>query len=102
MSTCKITVLRRMYNSDLVEEYSLPDSNTSPCTRFAEGQEFVVEEGQRPSGFCDWAWHDINKVLVTLMRGGDFTPWMSDKDTIIACCTDALKPVVFKVERISD
>jgi uncharacterized repeat protein (TIGR04076 family) len=52
--------------------------------------------------FCDWAWNDIHKVLLTLRKQGNFAPWMKDGNTIIACCTDGLKPVVFKVERIEE
>ena len=98
--TYKITVLKKMYNQDVVEEYSLPGYNTSPCTRFDEGQEFVVNGNERPQNFCDWAWNDIHKVLLTLKKKGDFGPWMKDGNTIIACCTDGLKPVVFKLERV--
>jgi uncharacterized repeat protein (TIGR04076 family) len=102
MSTYKITVLKRMYNQDIVNEYSLPGYNTSPCTRFVEGQEFVLNGNQRPQNFRDWAWNDIHKVLLTLRKQGNFAPWMKDGNTIIACCTDGLKPVVFKVERIEE
>jgi len=69
---------------------------------FAEGDEFVVEHiGVRPEGFfCDWAWNDIHKLLLAMQLGGDFSPWMKDERTFIACCTDGVKPVVFKLERI--
>jgi uncharacterized repeat protein (TIGR04076 family) len=32
--------------------------------------------------------------------GGSFGHWMLDEKSFIACCTDGLKPVFFKVERI--
>lgn len=102
MPTYKITVLRKMYNRDLVDEYSLPDSNQTPCTRFAEGQEFILNGVERPADFCDWAWNDVHKVLLTLKKGGSFAPWMQDGNTIVACCTDGLKPVVFELKRIED
>jgi len=31
--------------------------------------------------------------------GGDF-PWMRQRGTMITCCTDGLRPVVFKLERV--
>jgi uncharacterized repeat protein (TIGR04076 family) len=68
----------------------------------AEGDEFVVEHiGVRAEGFfCDWAWDDIHKVLLAMQQGGDFSPWMKDEKTFIACCTDGVQPVIFKLERI--
>jgi uncharacterized repeat protein (TIGR04076 family) len=35
-----------------------------------------------------------------LMLKGDFGTWMVDPNTFIACCTDGIKPVVFKIERL--
>ena len=102
MARCKITVLKRMFNADLAEAYHRPDVHFGPCPHYAEGDEFVVEHlGVRPEGFfCDWAWNDIHKVLLAMQLGGDFSPWMKDSQTFIACCTDGVKPVVFKLERI--
>ena len=101
MSTCKITVLKRMFNQDLAEAYRRPDLHQGPCQAFAEGQEFTVQHlGERPEGFCDWAWNDIHKVLMALMTGGDFSPWMKDGRMMVVCCTDAIKPVAFRLERI--
>lgn len=51
---------------------------------------------------CDWAWNDIQKVLLAMMLGADFGLWMKDSNTFIACCTDGIKPVVFKLERSED
>ena len=102
MAKCKITVLKRMFNAALAEEYRRPDVHFGPCPFCKEGDEFVVEHiGVRPDGFfCDWAWNDIQKVLLAMQLGGDFNPWMKDEKTFIACCTDGVKPVVFKLERI--
>jgi uncharacterized repeat protein (TIGR04076 family) len=101
MPTCKITVLKKMFNQDLADEYRRPDIHRGPCPYFTEGQEFVVEYlGERPEAFfCDWAWNDIQKILFAMMVGGDFGSWMKDGNTFITCCTDGIKPVVFKLER---
>jgi len=54
MSTCKITVLKRMFNPDLAEAYRRPDIHQGPCPLFEEGQEFIVRHlGERPSECCD-------------------------------------------------
>ena len=40
--------------------------------------------------------------MLTMMRGGDFTLWMNDPEEMIVCCTDGVRSVVFKLERIED
>jgi uncharacterized repeat protein (TIGR04076 family) len=52
-----------------------------------------------PPSFCSWAWGDIQRDVAHLAMGGDF-PWMRQRGTMITCCTDGLRPVVFKLERI--
>ena len=101
MPACKITVLKTMFNQDLADEYRRPELHQGPCPHYTEGQEFTVQHfGERPEDFfCDWAWNDIHKVLMAVMLGGDFSPWMKDGNTFITCCTDGIKPVVFKLER---
>ena len=101
MPPCKITVLKLMYNADLAGAYRRPEIHKGPCPFFSEGQEFVVQHlGERPADFpCDWAWNDIHKILFAMQLGGKFSNWMVDENTFIACCTDGIKPVVFKLER---
>lgn len=102
MPACKITVLKRAFNQDLAEQYCLRE--TSPCTRFSEGQEFIVPYGEQPPAeFCDWAWNDIYNAYLTLVKGGsNFTPWMKDGNSVIRCCNDGIRPVVFMIERVED
>jgi len=104
MSVCKITVLKKLYNAELADSYRRPDIHHGTCPYYDEGQEFFVNQlGERPADFsCDWAWNDLYKFMLVLMTGGDFSPWMKDKNSFIACCTDGIKPVVFKLERIED
>jgi uncharacterized repeat protein (TIGR04076 family) len=102
MPECKITVLKTTLNKELAEEYRSSDLGIEPCPLFVVGQEFLVDDiGEKPENFaCGWAWNDINKVVVALMSGGDFSQWMKEGNTYIACCTDGIKPVVFKLEGI--
>jgi uncharacterized repeat protein (TIGR04076 family) len=70
------------------------------CSVFEEGQEFIVcEDGEKPEGFCHWAWDDIYKAVIALMYGGNF-PWMKEEGTAVSCCTDGLRPVIFEIRRI--
>jgi uncharacterized repeat protein (TIGR04076 family) len=100
MPKCKITVLKKMVNQDLADEYLRSTESFSACELYEEGQEFILDGmPEKPEGFCDWAWVDIHKDVATVMFDGSF-PWMRQPGTAVACCTDGLRPVVFKVERI--
>ena len=104
MNHCKITVLKKMVNQDLIDEYvgeEYKDRGIFPCQHFEEGQEFVTESwGLPPEGFCASAWASIMKYIGVVITGGDLRPWVNQEGTAIACCTDGYRPVVFKIERI--
>ncbi len=106
MPACKITVLKRTLNADLAAEYV--GMAVQPCESFTEGQEFSVTAALgKPDGFCAWAWDDIFKVVVTLASGGNFADemfksWMKDPRCMVSCCSDGIRPVVFKIERIEE
>lgn len=102
MVHCKITVIKKDLKDDLVEEYC--DCNVTTCPCFDVGQEFVTGL-EKPENFCDWAWNDILRFVTVIVSGGNFSKdifqdWMKDDKTMIACCTDAIRPVTFKIERI--
>jgi len=67
----EITVLKRLFHQDLVDRYTKP-TDWSPCERLKEGQEFVSRGVNMPTGFCSWAWADIQKYVMVLARGGSF------------------------------
>jgi uncharacterized repeat protein (TIGR04076 family) len=100
MSKCKITVAKRTMNQDLVDEYLSPErEDFGLCPAFEDGQEFVIEDfPSKPEGFCGWAWASIHKDVVAMMFGGAY-PWIKQPGTAITCCTDGLRPVIFRVER---
>jgi uncharacterized repeat protein (TIGR04076 family) len=103
MVSCRITVLRRTLHRDLMDEFLDRERGICrPCTAFEDGQEFLIKGFPlRPDGFCDWAWADIHKDVMAVMFGADY-PWIAAPGTAITCCTDGLRPVVFKVERVPD
>ena len=101
MSKVKITVIKRMFNQDLVDGYIEGGQDMGPCRLFEDGQEFIQGDWMPPEGFCPWAWADIHKEIILIRRGGD-QGGLKQPNTAIACCTDAFKPVAFKVERIED
>ncbi|WP_088188041.1 TIGR04076 family protein [Desulfosporosinus sp. FKA] len=102
MRKCKITVLKKTLNYELAQQYCEANISTCPCLE--EGQEFIAGF-EKPQNFCDWAWNDIHKYVVVLLSGGNFSTdafedWMKDDKSMIACCTDGIRPVVFKLEKI--
>ena len=94
----KITVLKRVQTGDLVNEYGKETYDTE-CPKLVEGEEFLVKNYNIPEGFCSWAWADIQRDVIVLAMGCDFL-WMKKKGTMISCCTDGLRPVIFKLERV--
>ena len=102
-SKVKITVLKRV-DPSVIFDGKVPnmpgtDRKYSICTAFQDGQEFIVDNGEKPDGFCSWAWRDVYKDMSVLRFGGDFDPWV-EKGVAITCCTDGIRPVSFKMERI--
>ena len=102
----KITVLRRFKPSEVFKKppvIHIPNPRTGTleaCEVFRDGQEFIVgEEGKMPEGFCTSAWVSIYPNVSLLSFGGDL-PFLKEKGVAVNCCTDGLRPVVFKLERI--
>lgn len=101
-SKVKITVLKALNSQEVFGDKPPMGEAREACTLFKVGQEFVVgEDGRMPEGFCTWAWNDIYGIVNTLRFGGNF-PWMKEKGTNIACCTDGLRPVIFKLKRMEE
>lgn len=70
------------------------------CPIHEEGQEFYVYHNYvMPEGFCPGAWRDIRESVSVLHLGGTFYPWLKENE-MIKCCTDGLRPVIFRLERL--
>jgi len=100
MADVRITVVKKFDNKDLFEGTPpLEFTGVGVCDRFEEGKVFISKEGGFPEGFCPWAFADIQRDLIHLRLGGDY-PWFKEKGSILSCCTDGARPVIFKLERI--
>ena len=103
MYDCKITVIKRTVNRDIINEYLKDEyQEAKACERFKDGQEFMLTKKNRykpPEGFCEWAWADIRYDLLTLAYGGN-VPHMKNGHANIVGCTDWFRPVYFKIERL--
>ena len=65
MARCKITVLKRAFFQDIVDEY-VGFENYQPCECMTEGQVYYTggEAGnEKPEGFCDEAWKAIYQYV---------------------------------------
>ena len=99
-SKCKITVVKRSYDKELVEYHLTNAENFSVCDLVKDNQEFIVSSPfEMPEGLCAWAWADIRPFILTIAAGGTFK-FMKDKNSALAMCTDPLRPVIFKITRI--
>lgn len=107
MARVKITVFKRV-DPSIIFDGNIPnrpgtDEPYTACTAFQDDQEFIVEETlAKPEGFCNWAWRDIYKDLSVLRFGGSFWPSWVEEGEMYTCCTDGIRPVTFKMERLED
>lgn len=100
-AVCKITVIKITVNEDIIKEYLEEQyHNITPCNKLKLGDEyFVTDLTLPPVGFCEWAWADIKKDILIVASGGN-PPGMRKKGSVIAGCTDWLRPVSFLIERL--
>ena len=105
----KITVVKKTFHSDLVNEFTTgPDrwadtsigANANCCHAFPLGFEFISDGTHIPKDFPDPAWVDIQKYVFILARGGNMLG--VKEGTFITNCSDGFRPVTFKLERVID
>lgn len=100
MTKCKITVLRTECYKDLAEKQGILEF--TPCPILKEGEEFITKGifgNDIPDEFCYMAWQALVMPVNVLIGGGKV---LGHDEVHIACCTDGLRPVVFKLERVEE
>ncbi len=102
MNKCKITVLKKTLDSELVAEYGA--EGLTACTMLREGQIFYADYAC-PEGFCNEAWKAIYQYVFALAHGvGNdgglfyYGDWIRKPGVAICSCNDGLRPVIFKIE----
>lgn len=107
MVRIKITVVKKLKTEDIFG-HNVPkiSEEASCCERFEEGDTFISEDVNMgmPGGWpCPWAYNDIYRGLVVLQYGGDFrSVGIKEKGLVYLACTDGLRPVIFKLERLEE
>jgi len=100
MRKARITVVKKALHQDVIGEY-LPhlSAEAEACPVFEVGQTFEVHSpfGSKPDGLCDWAWTDIHRTVALTMMGANPTP-----GTEFTCCSDGLRPVTLRIQRIEE
>jgi len=101
MKKVKITVIKKELYLEFAEEYLTDGIDVGTCPILNVGDEFLYEGGaEMPAGLCPWAWIDIYRGVNALSAGASYTPWNKKDGLQILCCTDGIRPVVFKVEAL--
>ncbi len=98
--TCRITVVKKMHNIEIAEEYLSNPERMTRCNKVEVGQTFeVFNPFEMPEGLCPSAWADIRPFIIAIASGGSFK-FMKDENSILSSCTDLFRPVIFKIERV--
>lgn len=100
----RITVLKKEFYLDYAEEYLTDGAAAGPCPLLKEGDVFLYTgNAAMPEGFCPWAWADLWRA-VSILAGSKKVDndWYRRKGTTIECCTDGVRPVIFKLEQWKD
>ncbi len=99
MKKCKITALKRVEHSDLMEKYENPISHACDITI---GQVWICENATRPDGFCESAWESVRPFVEELANGGGnfYDGWMKNPFSAMISCNDGFRPVSFYIETI--
>ncbi|MDR1132139.1 MAG: TIGR04076 family protein [Oscillospiraceae bacterium] len=99
MKSVKITVLERAFYPELADAYLTEGRSVGPCPLLNTGDTFIYRgSAEMPPGFCPWAWIDIYRGVSALSAGASMTPWNRQEGLQILCCTDGVRPVIFKIE----
>jgi uncharacterized repeat protein (TIGR04076 family) len=61
----------------------------------------IRETGGPKMPHCSEAWDAIARYIYAGLQGGSImNGWMKEENTMITCCSDGTRPVIFKIERI--
>ena len=99
MKKVRITVKKIAQYNDLMEQYENPIEHACDMTL---GDEFIIENCEKPEGFCGEAWGIVLPFVSELARGGGnfYDGWMKNPKSAMISCNDGFRPVSFLIETI--
>jgi uncharacterized repeat protein (TIGR04076 family) len=101
MKKVRITVVRAVNHTDLIEQYENPLEH--PCD-MRVGQVFIANGWERPEGLCLSAWESMSAFVMTLAHGGThiYNGWMKNPRSAMISCNDGFRPVSFLLEALDE
>ncbi len=101
MKKVKITAVKQVIHSDLIEKYENPIEHTCDIT---VGQVFISVNAQKPENLCESAWESMVYFVKTLAGGGGnfYDGWMKNPYSAMISCNDGFRPVSFLIEVINE
>ncbi len=101
MRKVKITVVKKVFHSDLSDKYENLISNACPIN---EGDIFYMSDLNKPDGLCESAYVTLYPFVMTLLHGGEdiYKGWMKNKKSAMVSCNDGFRPVSFYLEVIDE
>lgn len=105
--TIKITVVKTLTPNDVFKgdlPNHLPEKSRGSCKKHIIGDEYTCQTHECPSGFCSWAYADIQKDIVDLHYDSPpyYKRWLMGERVNYVSCTNGLAPTIFKIERVND
>mgnify|MGYP001041375223 CR=1 FL=1 len=122
----KVTVIDKKLYPELQQQFCA-NPYVGACPSYNIGDEFIFERDESKDSFwnmgintltktnasanliaggpnmphCSEAWDAISRYIYAGLQGGSIMRgWMKEENTMIACCSDGTRPVIFKIERI--
>ena len=104
----KVTVIDKKLYPELQRQYCA-DPNSGACPCYHVGDEFIFERDEKRDDFWHMGQNTLTKTSADpdTVAGGPKMPhcseaWMKEENTMIACCSDGTRPVIFRIERIDE
>lgn len=102
MKKCRITVMKVIEHTDLMERYENPMLHACDLR---EGQVFIANGWKKPGRACaDSAWSSMSAFVMTLAHGGEnlYEGWMKNPRSAMISCNDGFRPVSFYIEALEE
>ena len=101
MKKVKITAVKKAHYQDLIDKYENPIQHACDVS---EGQIWIANGWQQPSGMCTSAWESISPFVMALAHGGEnfYDGWMKNPKSAMISCNDGFRPVSFLIETLEE
>lgn len=101
MNKCRISVMRKVEHTDLMEKYENPISH---ACNMEVGQVFIAQGWQKPEGLCQSAWDSMSAFVLALSHGAEdfYEGWMKNPRSAMISCNDGFRPVSFLIEAMDE